>query len=141
MIRRPPRSTRTDTLFPYTTLFRSNDHDPFEVLLNAKKQARGVTIDTDLTADDLRELVGEYKALIRERTGRPFPVDPPEQLWGAIGAVFSSWETPRAAIYCAMHGYPDWWGTAGNGQAGVFGHRPAERRDRIECVSTCISPG
>ncbi|MGE3961310.1 MAG: pyruvate, phosphate dikinase [Dehalococcoidia bacterium] len=99
-----------------------HDHDPFEVLLNARKKARGVTIDTDLTADDLRELVAEYKALILERTGRPFPEDPQEQLWGAIGAVFSSWETPRAVVYREMHGYPDWWGTAVNVQAMVFGN-------------------
>ncbi len=99
-----------------------NEHDPFEVLLTAKKKARGVAIDTDLTADDLRELVAEYKALVLERTGKPFPEDPQEQLWGAIGAVFSSWETPRAAVYRQMHGYPDWWGTAVNVQAMVFGN-------------------
>jgi pyruvate,orthophosphate dikinase len=99
-----------------------NEHDPFEVLLTAKKKARGVAIDTDLTAADLRELVAEYKALVLERTGKPFPDDPQEQLWGAIGAVFSSWETPRAAVYRQMHGYPDWWGTAVNVQAMVFGN-------------------
>ncbi len=98
------------------------DHDPFEVLLNAKKRARNVQDDTELSADDLRELVAEYKALVLERTGQPFPDDPTEQLWGAIGAVFSSWETPRAAVYRAMNGYPDWWGTAVNVQAMVFGN-------------------
>src|SRR5690606_23497331 len=98
------------------------DHDPFESLLNAKKQQRGVTVDTELQADDLRDLVAEYKALVLERTGAPFPEDPHEQLWGAIGAVFSSWETPRAVVYREMHGYPGWWGTAVNVQAMVFGN-------------------
>jgi len=99
-----------------------HEHDPFELLLTAKKKARGVSIDTELSADDLRELVAEYKALVLERTGSPFPDDPQEQLWGAIGAVFSSWETPRAAVYRQMQGYPDWWGTAVNVQAMVFGN-------------------
>ncbi|MCK9485227.1 MAG: pyruvate, phosphate dikinase [Dehalococcoidia bacterium] len=98
------------------------DHDPFEALLNAKKAARGVSIDTELSAEDLKELVAEYKALVLERTGSPFPEDPKEQLWGAIGAVFSSWETPRAVVYREMHGYPGWWGTAVNVQAMVFGN-------------------
>jgi len=98
------------------------DHDPFEVLLTAKKKERGVTIDTELTADDLKDLVASYKALVLERTGEPFPDDPHDQLWGAIGAVFSSWETPRAVVYREMNGYPDWWGTAVNVQAMVFGN-------------------
>ncbi|MGE3855790.1 MAG: pyruvate, phosphate dikinase [Dehalococcoidia bacterium] len=98
------------------------DHDPFEVILNAKKRARGVTVDTELDADALKELVAEFKALVLERTGKPFPDDPNEQLWGAIGAGFNSWETPRAAVYRQMHGYPDTWGTAVNVQAMVFGN-------------------
>jgi len=98
------------------------DHDPFEVLLNAKKRDRGATIDTDLDAAALKELVAEFKALVLERTGKPFPDDPNEQLWGAIGAVFNSWDTPRAVVYRQMHGYPDTWGTAVNVQAMVFGN-------------------
>ena len=98
------------------------DHDPFEVILNAKKRDRGVQVDTELDATALKELVAEFKALVLERTGSPFPDDPTEQLWGAIGAVFNSWETPRAAIYRQMHGYPDTWGTAVNVQAMVFGN-------------------
>ena len=98
------------------------DHYPFEVLLNAKKQARGVQVDTQLDADALRELVAEFKALVLERTGKPFPEDPVAQLWGAIGAVFNSWETPRAAVYRQMNGYPDTWGTAVNVQSMVFGN-------------------
>ena len=98
------------------------DHDPFEVLLSAKKRDRGVDVDTDLDAAALKELVAEFKALVLERTGQPFPNDPNEQLWGAIGAVFNSWETPRAVVYRAMHNYPDTWGTAVNVQAMVFGN-------------------
>ena len=98
------------------------DHDPFEALLNAKKRDRGAQIDTDLDATALKELVAEFKALVLERTGTPFPDDPTEQLWGAIGAVFNSWETPRAVVYREMQGYPDWWGTAVNVQAMVFGN-------------------
>ena len=98
------------------------DHDPFEVLLTAKKRDRGVQIDTELDATALKELVAEFKALVLERTGKPFPDDPEEQLWGAIGAVFNSWETPRAVIYRQMQGYPDSWGTAVNVQAMVFGN-------------------
>ena len=98
------------------------DHDPFEVLLSAKKKSRGVEIDTDLDAAALKELVAEFKALVLERTGKPFPDDPTEQLWGAIGAVFDSWDTPRAVVYREMQGYPDWWGTAVNVQAMVFGN-------------------
>jgi pyruvate,orthophosphate dikinase len=98
------------------------DGDPFEELLDAKKASRGAEIDTDLDADALRELVAEFKALILERSGREFPTDPWEQLWGAIGAVFSSWDNPRARIYRELNGYADSWGTAVNVQAMVFGN-------------------
>ena len=98
------------------------DHDPFEALLTAKKRDRGAQIDTDLDATALKELVAEFKALVLERTGSPFPDDPEQQLWGAIGAVFNSWDTPRAVVYREMQGYPDWWGTAVNVQAMVFGN-------------------
>jgi pyruvate,orthophosphate dikinase len=97
------------------------DGDPFEELLNAKKQARGVAEDTELDADALRELVAEYLALI-ESHGAAFPQDPWEQLWGAIGAVFGSWENQRAVVYRQMHGYPSSWGTAVTVQAMVFGN-------------------
>jgi pyruvate,orthophosphate dikinase len=100
----------------------ASEHDPFEALLEAKKAARGVTLDTQLTADDLRELVAEYKAVVRERLGSDFPDDPWQQLWGAIGAVFNSWQNPRAIAYRSMYGYPANWGTAVNVQAMVFGN-------------------
>ncbi len=101
----------------------SSEHDPFEVLLERRKQARGVRLDTELNADDLRELVGEFKAAIRERCGRDFPEDPEEQLWGAIGAVFGSWNNDRAITYRKLNGIPESWGTAVNVQAMVFGNR------------------
>jgi len=101
----------------------SDEHaDPFEALLSAKKHARGVELDIGLTAEDLRELVAEYKAVVREQLGREFPDDPHEQLRGAIGAVFASWNSTRAIVYRDMHGYPAEWGTAVNVQAMVFGN-------------------
>ncbi len=97
------------------------DEDAFEALLDARKRERGAEFDTDLGAEDLRELVAEYKREIRER-GATFPDDPWEQLWGAIGAVLDSWENPRAVVYRDMYGYPSSWGTAVNVQAMVFGN-------------------
>ena len=98
------------------------DGDPFESLLERKKAAAGVELDADLDADALRELVDEYKAEVRVRTGEDFPEEPWEQLWGAIGAVFESWENPRAVVYRDMYGYSASWGTAVNVQAMVFGN-------------------
>ncbi|MCC6766804.1 MAG: pyruvate, phosphate dikinase [Deltaproteobacteria bacterium] len=96
--------------------------DPFEVVLEHKKHARGVKLDTELTADDLRELVHEFKALIKRKLGVDFPSDPHAQLWGAIGAVFGSWQNARAITYRKLYGIPDEWGTAVNVQAMVFGN-------------------
>jgi pyruvate,orthophosphate dikinase len=96
--------------------------DPFEEILERKKHARGVKLDTELTADDLRELVHEFKAAIRERRGVDFPEDPQEQLWGAIGAVFSSWHNDRAIVYRKLNNIPEEWGTAVNVQSMVFGN-------------------
>jgi pyruvate,orthophosphate dikinase len=96
--------------------------DPFEEILERKKQARGVKLDTDLTADDLRELVDEFKAAIQARKGITFPDDPQEQLWGAIGAVFGSWNNDRAIAYRKLNNIPESWGTAVNVQAMVFGN-------------------
>ena len=96
--------------------------DPFEALLARRKRARGAALDADLGADDLRSLVGEFREAIVARTGADFPGDPWEQLRGAIGAVFGSWENPRAAVYREHHGYPSDWGTAVTVQAMVFGN-------------------
>jgi pyruvate,orthophosphate dikinase len=98
------------------------DIDPFEELLEAKKRARGVAADTELTADDLRQLVGEFKQVIYERTGQSFPENPLDQLWGAIGAVFKSWDGERAIAYRRLNNIPDEWGTAVNIQSMVYGN-------------------
>jgi len=99
-----------------------DEEDPFEVALQEKKRARGVTLDTELDADALRELVDEFKALIRMRKGVRFPEDPHAQLWGAIGAVFGSWMNQRAIVYRKLNNIPESWGTAVNVQAMVFGN-------------------
>jgi pyruvate, orthophosphate dikinase len=99
-----------------------DEEDPFEVALQEKKRARGVTLDTELDAQALHELVGEFKALIRMRRNVDFPEDPHEQLWGAIGAVFGSWMNARAITYRKLNGIPETWGTAVNVQAMVFGN-------------------
>lgn len=99
-----------------------DDIDPFEEILEKKKHDRGVTFDVELTVDDLKELVVEFKAAIKSKLNIDFPEDPEEQLWGAIGAVFGSWMNNRANIYRRLNGIPDWWGTAVNVQAMVFGN-------------------
>ena len=96
--------------------------DPFEALLEKKKQARGVELDNELTASDLRELVKEFKAIIKRRLRREFPEDPEEQLWGAIGAVFGSWQGQRAIRYRELESIPHDWGTAVNVQSMVYGN-------------------
>ncbi len=98
------------------------DHDPFEVIIDMVKETRGVQLDTDLTAADLKELVERFKGLIRARVGRDFPTDPWEQLWGAVMAVFESWNNDRAKVYRELNDIPESWGTAVNVQAMVFGN-------------------
>ncbi|HNU97488.1 MAG TPA: pyruvate, phosphate dikinase, partial [Candidatus Syntrophosphaera thermopropionivorans] len=98
------------------------DLDPFEVIMDSLKKEKGVTSDLELTASDLKELVYLFKKAIKERTGKDFPDDPWEQLWGAIFAVFDSWNNPRAIFYRKLHNIPDDWGTAVNVQAMVFGN-------------------
>lgn len=99
-----------------------HEHDPFEVILDAKKEARNAKNDTDLTAQDLEELVYEFKSEIKKKTGHDFPENPYDQLWGAIGAVFSSWMNDRAIVYRKLNNIPEWWGTAVNVQSMVFGN-------------------
>ena len=96
--------------------------DPFEQLIDSKKKARGVELDSDLSGDDLKALVGEFKAVIKRRLRQPFPEDPEEQLWGAIGAVFGSWQGQRAIRYRELEGIPHDWGTAVNIQSMVYGN-------------------
>jgi pyruvate,orthophosphate dikinase len=98
------------------------DHELFEDALGAAKDTRGVELDTDLTADDWRDLIKQFKAIIEEDAGEAFPQDPFDQLHGAVGAVFKSWMVPRAITYRMLHDYPETWGTAVNVQAMVFGN-------------------
>lgn len=93
-----------------------------EHLMDAMKDAKGVTEDTDLSADDLKTLCEQYKAKVKEVLGRDFPDDAMEQLWGAVGAVFKSWNGKRAISYRRIEGIPDEWGTAVNVQSMVFGN-------------------
>jgi pyruvate,orthophosphate dikinase len=97
-------------------------HDPFEQTMDALKKKRKIKMDLDLTVGDLKELVGQYKSLIKKRLKVDFPSDPYEQLWGAIGAVFGSWMNERAILYRKMNNIDDSWGTAVNVQAMVFGN-------------------
>src|SRR5262245_54443933 len=98
------------------------DHHNFEEILDLHKGDRNFTLDTELTADDWKTVVAGYKAKVQEQLGQPFPQDPMQQLWGAIGAVFGSWNTPRAVTYRKLHNIPESWGTAVNVQAMVFGN-------------------
>ncbi|MFS8627980.1 MAG: pyruvate, phosphate dikinase [Limnochordales bacterium] len=97
-------------------------HEKFEERIDAIKKERGITADTDLTVDDLKRLVNEFKQIILEHTGKPFPMDAKEQLLRAIDAVFESWNTPRAVRYRQIRGIPEDLGTAVNVQAMVFGN-------------------
>lgn len=97
-------------------------HSDFEDALEIAKEDRGFALDTEMSADDWQALVGEYKAIVADALGRPFPQDVHEQLWGAIGAVFDSWESERARVYRRLNAIPAEWGTAVNVQAMVFGN-------------------
>lgn len=101
---------------------KKDEIDPFEAIIERKKHERGITQDIELTTDDLKELVEEFKAEIKAKTGHDFPTDPWEQLWGAIGAVFGSWNNERAKAYRKLNNIPEDWGTAVNVQAMVFGN-------------------
>ena len=98
------------------------DHDPFELLIEAQKEKRGVKADTDLTTEDLKELVAAFKKAVKEQTGKDFPASAWEQLWGAICAVFGSWMNDRAILYRKLNNIPEEWGTAVSVQAMVFGN-------------------
>ena len=98
------------------------DIDPFEEIIEKVKEERGIKLDKDLSVEELQKLVKLFKAAIKERTGKDFPDDPIEQLWGAICAVFRSWMNERAILYRKMEGIPDEWGTAVSVMAMVFGN-------------------
>ena len=98
------------------------DIDPFEEIIEASKEAKGVELDTELDVDDLKEMVTNFKAAVKKTTGHDFPTNPWDQLWLAIGAVFGSWNNDRAKVYRRMNGFKDEWGTAVNVQAMVYGN-------------------
>jgi pyruvate, orthophosphate dikinase len=106
----------------YADVVLGVDHGVFEDILSNHKNLNGQTLDTELTDGDWREVIAAYKEAIERDTGRAFPQDTQEQLWGAIGAVFSSWHNGRAKTYRRLHGIPDSWGTAVNVQVMVFGN-------------------
>ena len=98
------------------------DHDPFEEILDQVKEEKGIKLDSEFTVEDLKDIVGRFKKIVRERTGKDFPTDGYDQLWGGIFAVFGSWMNERAILYRQMEKIPDSWGTAVNIQAMVFGN-------------------
>src|SRR5262245_50771086 len=106
----------------YSDVVLGFEHHHFEDILDTFKDSQGYSLDTDLTAEDWVELVGKYKEAVARETGSDFPQDPYDQLWGAIGAVFSSWMNARAVTYRKLHDIPESWGTAVNVQAMVFGN-------------------
>ena len=106
----------------YSDVVLGIGHDRFEEILDLHKEKQGYTLDTELTADDWAQLIERYKKRVQEEQGKPFPQDPHEQLWGAIGAVFGSWMNQRAITYRRLHDIPESWGTAVNVQAMVFGN-------------------
>ncbi len=106
----------------YADVVLELDHGAFEEALEIAKEDQGFTLDTELSADDLRALVAEYKGLVEKQWGKPFPQDVHDQLWGAVGAVFGSWQSERAKVYRRLNDIPAAWGTAVNIQAMVFGN-------------------
>ncbi len=97
-------------------------HDPFELVLDSVKESKGYDSDAEFTLEDLKYIVAEYKKVVKEKAGKDFPTNPWDQLWGAICAVFDSWNTERAILYRRMEQIPDEWGTAVNVQAMVYGN-------------------
>ncbi len=106
----------------YSDVVLGVDHEVFEEILEDRKASLGRDLDTELTAAEWQDVIGLYKARVEEELGKPFPQVPREQLWGAIGAVFSSWMNQRAITYRRLHDIPESWGTAVNVQAMVFGN-------------------
>ncbi|MDV3455566.1 pyruvate, phosphate dikinase [Sphingomonas sp. HF-S4] len=106
----------------YSDVVLGLDHGRFEEALEIAKEDNGYNLDTELTAADWQKLVAEYKAIVEELWGKPFPQDVHDQLWGAIGAVFGSWQSERAKVYRRLNDIPGDWGTAVNVQAMVFGN-------------------
>ena len=106
----------------YSNVVLDIDHHMFEEILDDHKDRLDIHVDTGLSADDWETVVADYKKLVADELGKPFPQDPHEQLWGAVGAVFASWMNDRAKFYRRMHDIPERWGTAVNIQSMVFGN-------------------
>lgn len=106
----------------YANVVLDLEHEDFEDILSDHKDTKGYALDTQMTADDWRAIVDAFEAKVQSMLGEPFPQDPQDQLWGAIGAVFGSWMNPRAITYRTLHDIPAEWGTAVNVQAMVFGN-------------------
>jgi pyruvate, orthophosphate dikinase len=106
----------------YSDVVLGFEHAHFEEILDTFKDSQGYSLDTDLSGEDWVEVVGRFKEVVARETGAEFPQDPHDQLWGAIGAVFSSWMNARAVTYRKLHDIPESWGTAVNVQAMVFGN-------------------
>src|SRR3954471_22121827 len=106
----------------YSDVVLGLPHAAFEEALEIAKEDKGVHLDTELEAEDWRRLTGRYQELVAEEWGQAFPQDVQEQLWGAIGAVFGSWQSERAKVYRRLNSIPGDWGTAVNVQAMVFGN-------------------
>jgi pyruvate,orthophosphate dikinase len=106
----------------YSDVVLEVDHHNFEEVLEQKKHDLDVHLDTELKADDWKDIIKQYKKVVERELGKPFPQEPQEQLWGAIGAVFGSWMNQRAITYRKLHDIPESWGTAVNVQAMVFGN-------------------
>jgi pyruvate,orthophosphate dikinase len=106
----------------YSDVVLELDHGAFEEALEIAKEDKGISLDTEMSAGDWQALVGKYKAIVEEQWGKPFPQDVHEQLWGAVGAVFGSWQSERAKVYRRLNDIPADWGTAVNVQAMVFGN-------------------
>jgi pyruvate,orthophosphate dikinase len=114
--------------------------DPFEEIIEGLKEEKGIHLDTDFTTEDLQELVRRFKAAVKKVTGKDFPTDPWEQLWGSVAAVFNSWNNDRAIFYRRMEQIPDEWGTAVNVQAMVFGNMGSNSGTGV-CFSRDASTG
>ncbi|MEM9617283.1 MAG: pyruvate, phosphate dikinase [Pseudomonadota bacterium] len=106
----------------YSNVVLEVDHHEFEDILETYKEERDYFLDTELSADDWKAVIADYKAIVEKALGKPFPQDPTEQVWGAISAVFGSWRNDRAETYRRLHNIPESWGTAVNVQAMVFGN-------------------
>ncbi len=106
----------------YSDVVLEVEHHEFEEILETYKEENDFLLDTELSANDWRQVIDGYKKVVETSWGKPFPQDPQEQLWGAIGAVFSSWRNDRANTYRRLHNIPESWGTAVNVQAMVFGN-------------------